>query len=587
MPPRSTRNTKRVDYSKFADPDPQNNEDNDVEFDANENDPAHESEDFDMDDHDDIDVEDIEERDIEEESIEEDISGNKKARAKTKKTIKSSTSTPRPRHDAPKKDIRNAKNLTNIREKLFRIFGTNSEKMLEVVKLREDWEDYMFDFPDDKLQEYITPIIIKNVPKMKCISLTKAQFDKKLPLKRSINFSYNTNTVETLEAGNISSTDRGQVLNTGGLITDLAWLPHGSESLEQILAVAISDITDTTLAPEFSLLGNKSYRSGILIYSLDTQTLSLKLIKALVHEWGNCWDLQWKRHEGIGLLSAVFNDGKVRLLRIEHDDENDVDYSEITEPSFEYGLPDMKLSSYDWIDDTIICGTEKGYVASFALCDPIPSYAYPLHSGYIFSIKAAKSKYDEDMVYTSSSDGYSALFSTVDIRKSRNIPPRNRSVSKTVIYSPQLYSFIQLEGPYSTKLMPIRALFVVTPVTKHDGSTESMATSNVHPMLLSGGADGTIKLTNLARRVLNGQRHSLPAHKVVTLWELQYGKQEDRYRLVDSYEVETLNAQESVSTVNIYPSGVAINAVKWNENVNAGKWYAASSTSGLLIVGII
>ncbi len=584
MPPRARRNTKRVDYSKFADPSAQNGADSDGDEEVKDAD-LHESDNDDDDVLEDGDDEPIDEDVTEDETIAEETPKAKAKSKKAPKTKKSTTPQPENGNNTPVKEIRLTKHITNLKEKFYRFYGANEDKLVEVLKLRRTWESSMFDFPSSQLKEYIPSVTIKDVPKAKFTELSKEQFNEKFPLERSINFSYNENPSETIAPGGIAPNQRAQVINTGGLVTDIAWLSHGSETAEQILAVAVSDISDTAIAPEFSLLGYKNYKSGFLIYSLDTQTYTLTLIKAVIHNWGNSWDLQWKNHRGMGVLSAVFNDGKVRLIHFDYEDEKDVSYTEITEPSFEYELPNMKITSYDWLGDKIICGTESGYVAEFVLGDKVPSYVHHIQSGYIFSIRSAESKYDETMILTSCADGSCALMSTKDFQSTKVITPKTKSISKSIAYSRQLYSFVQLDAQYSAKLTLLRSLFVVTSVVKHDGSTESIATSNLHPMLLSGGADGKVKITNLMRRILNGQKQTLSNHKILTLWELQYSANEDLYRLVDNLKVETLSSNDNTNVSNIYPPGVSINSIKWNENENAGKWYAAGSTSGLVIVG--
>lgn len=584
---RPKRNTKPVNYAALGDTTEQRKKDNegeDEDFQGLEESETDEEIPNDVDELG-LPEEEADEDEDEGDIAEEETSKKRKSKsqpAKAKKTAKSQTTPP---VEGSAKEIRLTRHITNLKDKLFRLFGSNDEKMKEVLKLRKDWEKSIFDFSESQLREYIPSIIIKNVPNTTFTKLTKEQFNEKFKLERPVKFQFNTEPRQVIPSGEVIFKKRAQILNTGGLITDIAWLSHGSETDEQILAVAVSDITDTAIAPEFSLLGGKAYRSGFLIYALDTQSYTLRLIKAVTHNWGNSWDLQWKNHKGLGVLSAVFNDGKIRLLHFDYDDDDDAaSYFEITEPSYEYEVPTMKISSYDWIGDKIICGTDKGYVAEFILGDPAPSYVIPIHAEYIFSVRSGESKYDETMVFTSCADGSSVLFSTKDIQTTKNVTPKSKSISKSVIYSPQLYSFIQLEAQYSAKLLPARALFMVTPVVKHDGSTESIATSNLHPMLLSGGADGKIKITNLARRLMNGQKQTLSNHKILSLWELQYGGSEDLYRLVENLEVETLSATDNANVANIYPSGVSINSIKWNENENAGKWYAAGSTSGLLIL---
>ncbi|CCH43804.1 Transcription factor tau subunit [Wickerhamomyces ciferrii] len=508
-------------------------------------------------------------------------SSKKNATKKPRKNAKAPKPTTTPRTGGKRKEIFQARDLTNVKDKLFRLFGDNKEKLIELLEYKIDWESAIYDFDEKLLKEYRTSVTLKDIPIIKTTKLSKNDLDDRLNLNREIKFQYKDTPTSVISPGGIKPNERAHILNTGGVVTDLAWLNQTDEKSDQYLAIAISDITDDAAAPEFAVHGGNKFSSGILIYQLDLSTSTLKLFKSFVHEWGSAWDLQWKKHDGLGVLSAVFNDGTIKLLRL---DPNNLDpNSEIIEPSFEYSIPDRLISTYDWIDDKIICGTNKGEVAEFILLDNIPSYVYQLHTGYIFSTRVALSNYDETTVFTSCSDGYSSLFSTKDIVSTKTYTARNRVITKSVTYSPQLYSFIQLESNFMTELEPVRALFYNTPIVKHEGSTESISTSNLHPMLLSGGAEGKIKITNIARRLFNGQKQGLASHKILSIWELQYGAKEDTYRLVDSFQPDTISTSDN-SITNIYPTGVSFNSIKWNENLNAGKWYAAASTSGLVII---
>lgn len=594
MSQRPKRAVKKVDYrqgAEEADVAKDNSDDGDADV-AMEDLEEHES-DVDMTDHEDEVVPEEIELD---EAIAEDTEATPKKKSKKKQTAKTKNPAKTPtksNQDGPKKEIRLTKHMTNVKEKLFRIFGSNHEKVVEILRLRREWEKSMFIFDENQLKKYKPSKKISSLPDSQYSTLSQNQFYGRLALKKNMKLQLENGEVSNLQAGTVIGTENVSYCNVGGLITDVAWLPHESDTDHEILVVAVSDISDTSIAPEFSLLAGKAHTSGFLIYKLTEETGELKLIKAIVHNWGNCWDLKGRIGEGFDVLSAVFSDGKVRLLNFNTaelsenlmvDDDDETIFLSAKTPSYEYSLPDTLITAFDWIEDRIIVGTSEGSVAEFNLGERIPNFVYPLHSGYIFSLRVGDSKYDDTMVYTSCADGSSALFSTIDIRTTKNVTPKSKSISKSVAYSPQLYSFIQLEGQYSATLTPVRALFFVTPLVKHDGSTESISTSNLHPMLLSGGADGKIKITNMARRLLNGQKQALSSHKILTLRELQYGEKEGIYRVTAPLDVETLAANENSNVSNIYPPGVSINAIKWNENLSAGKWYAASSTSGLLII---
>ena len=103
-------------------------------------------------------------------------------------------------------------------------------------------------------------------------------------------------------------------------------------------------------------------------------------------------------------------------------------------------------------------------------------------------------------------------------------------------------------------------------------------------MLLTGGDNGRVRMGNLVRRMLCTPKTNSAALKTIALFELQYSANDDVFRLVESKEVEKLAPSDNISKVNIYPHGVSIGAVAWNENTVAGNWFAAGATSGLIIL---
>jgi transcription factor C subunit 6 len=581
---RQRRNTKRVDYSQFNDPDvavPAADDSDDdadvVMLDVNQ----------DAESADDV-ISDVVSDAVSDVEIDDDIHELVKPKTKKPKKAKTSKSPEVTAQKFAKKEVTKTKDITSIKDKFLRFFGSNNQKLVELVKLRKKWERSVFNFDKSQLADVEkAPLPEVDIPETSFAKLSRDDFDAKFPLPSTPkNLQFNTEDV--LELPNQSTANHGHtiVLNTGSLITDIAWSNVTQGSNSQILAVGISNITETTTSGNFKLLEKHSYPSVIQLYEVDTDTKSIKLIKSLLHNWGNVWDLKFVPIDSDGgVLSGVFNDGSVRVINLENSTN---DYLEIKKPSFEYSIPGHLVSCYDWLDEsTIICGTDTGHIAEFSISDEndvTPSYFYPLHSSYVYSISAAVSKYDETLVFSLCSDGLSTIFSPRDIITTANKAPRSRSISKTVVYSPQLYSFVHTEGPYSTKVVPIRAIFGSTSLTKHDGSTESLATSAIHPLVLSGGADGKIKVTNLARRLLCTPKQSAGSQKILTLFELQYGKKENVFRLVEPFDVEKINPVENISVLNIYPPQVSINSLSWNSNKVAGNWFAAGSTSGLLIL---
>lgn len=582
MPPRPRRAAaaKSVDYSQFVDVDAVD-DDADVDADVIINDePDHDSAEEEINDA----VDEVDDDGDVAMTIDLDEEVEEKKPKKRGRPSKPKVKTaPKKKDAAAKKDAKNPRTLSSLKDKFIRCFGNNEEKLIELLKYRKDWEAEFFQFDESKLNN--TPSSpVASIPTIETKTLTRVEFGRKFPLQREeITLQFGNDDAQLLKLGTQTTKDTTHIIHDGMLITDMAWMPQLEDSTDQYLAISISNIVDTTISPKFSLLAKNAYTSGFRIYKLDTTTGKIDLHSTIIHDWGNSWDLKWIRSQtsSFGTLCAVFNDGNARLLQLPDTLGN---YIEITKASLEYSIPDQQISAIDISGDILVCGTNTGHIAEFTLNDPIPSYLYPVHYCYIFSLSLSSSPYDEVVVYTSCSDGTTAMTSLTDPTTSIVRSGKSKSMNRTTGYSPQLHSFILVEDINSVKATPIRAEHVSGTLCSHDGSTECIATSKIHPLMLSGGSDGRIKINSIARRMLNGQKVAFSTHKVMTLFELQYGKLEDTYRLVQNLHVEGPGAFENTGYMNLYPSQVAFGSLAWNENKAAGKWFAAATTSGLLFV---
>jgi transcription factor C subunit 6 len=567
---RPRRVTKKVDYAQFGGAEGDSEKDADVVMDL-----AHESE------HDDEPLEDAGDDDGEEMIEEERFKDAKKTR-KTKKAA--------PEKSAIKKrgsvkvplthDSRALKDFTSVKDKFQRLFGYNNEKLSDIINLRLKWGAAMFDFDTSMLSEPGETNVF-DVPLMKANLLTRDELYSKFPLEScSLNFQIDEQEIEELPLGGTRHSENLSVTNTGTLITDMAWCPKRSGT--QLIALSVSNITSTPFNAKFSLLARNEYISGFYIYEIDPESNEVTLRNVLIHNWGNSWDLKWVNvKSGLGSLCAVFNDGNFRMINL-GDLKNP--YLEIAEASMVCEIEGHSVSTFDVLENRIICGTSTGHIAEFVAGDPSPSYLFRLHTDYIFSLRIGTSKYDETHIYTTSGDCTSMLSSLTDLRTSMAKSSKTKTMSSRAAYSPQLYTFVQTENPNPVKAVVSRAFFANYPLLKSDGSTECISCSDMHPMLLAGGADGKVKITNIARRVLNGFKAAPGSHRVLTLFQLQYGANEESYRLARTLEVENISSNEFATVENVYPSNVNFTTCKWNVNKDTGNWFAAGTSSGLLIL---
>lgn len=555
---RAKRTEKKLDYAQFGGGDDEEEEEAMVLLDETED----EDEDVDM--------------------IDEELKPKAKS-TKTSKLKKAPKVVSAETQKLVKKEIIRVKDISSIKDKFNRLYGSNTVKQVELVQLRKHWENSVAFFTKDQLAEdesLVTPDV--EIPDTIYKAISEQEFNSKFPLiSNSIQFQFNNDAISDLNIQDINSNDKTLIINTGSLITDLVWSSVAKDKT-QYLIVGISNIKNLN-SEKFKLLSRNSYASVIQIYKFNIETKEIKLKTSLLHNWGNLWDLKFLPiNDSNGLISAVFNDGNIHIIKLSEFEE---EFYEIEKNSIAFSLPNNLITCFDYINDfKLICGTDSGHVAEFSILDgDSPSFIYPLYSSYIFSIaSSSKSKFDEILVYSLCSDGNSIVFSLNDINSTINKLTRSKVISKKCIYCPQLYSFLQTEGPYSVKSLPMRSIFAVSSVIKHDGSTECLSSSSLHPFILTGGSDGKIKLTNLSRKLLAAPKQSSNAHKILNLFELQYNGK--LFRLINSLEIEKLNSTDNVTSVNIYPSEVTINSINWNNNKISGTLFAASTTSGLIII---
>ncbi|AMD22833.1 HHR064Cp [Eremothecium sinecaudum] len=505
----------------------------------------------------------------------------------------------------PARIIRAMKDLSSAQDKLVRIYGNNREKLLGLAKLKEAFETHVFDFPEELLKStskyYVEPqnilqgidFRLLGLKSLKYRTLALSEFNSKFPLvsedPKHILVSgselslYNGQKAEfpIMPCG----TRTGFIYNVGGLITDIAWLKT-HEADGQILAVAYSNI-ESADDMRLRMIGSESHTSTIDIFELDTDTLSFTKIQTIVHNYGEVWDLKW--HEGfhsensIGLLGFVCQQGSVNFIEIQRTLEPEIRM--IEESSLEVKLSSSQISCFDFISSsTIICGFYNGYVGEFQLGEEVPNFYNKLHETYVLSIVVAYSPYEETVVCSASVDGTTYLYNTISIKTTKCTLSRNRGTNiSPMAYAPLLYSIVHTDGVSCLRAFTPRAIFATHQISQHKNNIGCIATSRLHPYLLSGSADGSVVLNNLVRRILQGIKGNTEIYKSVRLWKWDYNVSSNIFRLDPNYEVNKF-AMNEISNTRIDPTPVNIQSIKWNENNNGGKFYAFANAAGLLVV---
>lgn len=514
--------------------------------------------------------------------------------------------TPTSKLDNKRRIIRGLKDLTSARDKIERIYGLNENKLLGLAKVKEGFETSVFDFPEENIQTN-SQFYVDSSPPCSKENIFDVLFS--MPLKYSIidegefgeMFQLRKDEIRLLISGLETPLHTGQrtefpvlpcgkrtgfVHNVGALVTGLAWL-NTVEGQDQYLAVSMSQYKEDPVDPHLKMFGREEHISCIDIYSLNPLTLEFKKMQTIVHNFGESWDLKW--HEGakgshyLGVLGCVCQDGSVKFFGVEKNQEYQIRMFD--EALISISIPQASISCFDFITPhAIVCGFQNGYVAEFDLITNLPCYYHKVHDSYIISVVTAYSNFEDVTVGTLSVDGYLSVFNPKDIRTTKCVVGRARGGNNTpIVYSPQLYSFVHSDGVNSIKAFPPRAIFATHQICLHENTVTSMAVSKLHPLLLSGSADGTLIINNLARRFLTGIKNNTTTYRYLKLWKWDYSLAKNLYRLDPNYEVYKFSVNE-VSKAQVDPHGINISCVKWNETPQSGKFYAFVNNAGLLVV---
>lgn len=616
---------KKVDYSQFQDPDaPHDDDDFGDDMDVTMDD-FHEENDEDDEASAEEEEDDDEDKDRSEEEEGEDVGEivevdeiSRKAKKSTKATKPRTTKAkPIPVKKAPRKvkptatakpvkspgektEVLAMKSITNYKDKLQRFFGCNLEKLVSIIEYKKVWESELFTAPADLCDEFQykgsrlelgdTSIIQIDAERFYDSFLTVAQEDIK-----EIQFN-NFDSAVRLHRGQATVNNSGaMLLNCGFNVTDLLWISSTkADSNDMFLLVAISeDLARLGTGSQTSSFFKKkeTQTAGFQLYHMDGLTKELRLVRCITHDFGNSWDLKVvsldEDNEKVYICS-MFNDLTVKFCDISLKmDLNSIDYLQMTAPAMEISLYDESITAYDISENKqqVIVGTDNGNVLLYDLTvsSSVPLKSQCVANSHIFSLAYGESPYDETLIYGTSANGTTFAFNTLNLSNSLNILPRAKGIALTTKYSKQLYSFIQSDGQYPTRMLPARCMFLSCPLVKHEGCLTSLAISNHHPLFLSGGSDGAVKIGSLLRRILCGPKGNF--HRLLTFWQFEFSQTLNIYRLVKSFEVEKMNALDNANNLPLYQREIGISAVAWAQGTKQmGSWFAAACVSGLVVL---
>ncbi|KXN81270.1 Transcription factor tau subunit sfc6 [Leucoagaricus sp. SymC.cos] len=436
---------------------------------------------------------------------------------------------------------------------------------------------------------------------------------------------------------------------------------RASHNFKQYLAVA--PFPSSSHSPDIGVKALRPSYSCIQIWSLSTSSPpetdsnvnggegernpgKMECEMVVCHDSGPAHDLKWcplpshdpysdrSRPRKLGLLAGTFEDGSLSIyvvplpedVRSEASDSSSLVYVKLSKPSIRIELEETSCWSLDWANsETIAIGTANGVIAVFhvgpalreaaspdaaTVTDFLPTHYLTIHQSAIRAlawIKAPPSSasgrplLEEDPTVIASG-GYDGMECMTDIREGHgNVMNRTRDVITTMSYSP--YG----GGPVTIDHENIVKAYSASPsmlgrghtLLEPQGPVWSISSSEWHPQLSVGSADGSCLTTNLLRSTRRTGAVPFFVHRI---FQMDYQRKTGEYRMLDRFlphetqdrPATTKAKANSKSSKNdsskaptlgtgAWPQEVAVHKVTWNNGNGLGACglLASATSSGL------
>ncbi|CAN6657941.1 hypothetical protein TRVA0_030S00870 [Trichomonascus vanleenenianus] len=405
----------------------------------------------------------------------------------------------------------------------------------------------------------------------------------------------------------IDPTNKGLVLFAGSCITDAQWAPGFQGNVQYIAVSTLDDkgrLGSESISQETAIFASYHYKSTIQIYEYLVEVNTIRLYSTLTADYGSPLWMRWRPisdiGKSIGTLAACFQDGSVRFLDVPFT-ETYTNYR-IDAPLQAYSIPEDKISCVEWrTNEIIVVGTTYGALAEFDISDTsstLPSYYMPVHSALITAISTGFPD-NSHVVFTASVDGYYRILDVNDLKRARAISTRFKGVPMFADYAPKVQSFLCIDEVHHCRMAPIRMANMSlggSNLASHDGAVTAASASYCHPLVASGGAEGSLHLSNAYRRAFLHRRVTTEYHKHATVWTFEVEeslKKEEalqssktfKFRFVDTLKMSSFlrpSTGKKQQRDVIYPPTVAVTTTAWNPNMGQGALLVSGLSAGIL-----
>ncbi|ODV80994.1 uncharacterized protein CANTADRAFT_46597 [Suhomyces tanzawaensis NRRL Y-17324] len=513
------------------------------------------------------------------------------------------------------------------------IYGYDQDYYNFILKYREKWQKSLFYIEEKLIAEEVrngglASRVFKTIedkdlnisdPELKSIDRSEftSGFREQFDLTIQKGLSETTKQLKIAESVQLNGivSRNAVVLNAGGQITSMKWLPRpldDDSALYHYLAVSViynpSGVSDSIIHPELSVYhknrGSNQIKSAIQLWRYDLNDNNLELEKLYITTGiGATSNLDWLpihilgNESTIGVLVGTFTDGKLHLFKVSH---NDPETSEVINSSREYvgwSNSDFKTTDYTNITtfdflghDKLLVGLIDGCLAEYVLpyhksIDAeddirIPSSIMRIGDSSISALMVAEVEKDDYLIYVNTTGSSSLTYTYKNFIQGRAIPLL-RALNKPSI-NPTLKMFVTANSidaiaynfytrPHDTvnTLLKNEFYFTVTKLSEILG----------HPLNITGTTGGDIVIMNYTRKFLLNGKTTNKATVPLNLWNVS--SENNQLKLSADYlEVPS----ESSIQQQVTPPETIISTLAWNENVTGSSVYTAGTIGGLLIL---
>ncbi|KAI0063453.1 hypothetical protein BV25DRAFT_1915354 [Artomyces pyxidatus] len=451
-------------------------------------------------------------------------------------------------------------------------------------------------------------------------------------------------TFDVLKLSQLMPESKAHVFNAGAPVWGLDWCPIHPEDRPHCAYrhyLAVAPFPSRSHSPEVGVKLARPFHACIQIWTLssspalgstssqDTGVMRCEMVVCI--DSGPAYELKWcplPSHDSLenpysdshprrlGLLAGTFQDGSVSIFSVPyppdlsaaHPQASGPIFVKLPEPIVRLELEETSCWTLDWANSEVIAvGCTNGSIAVYDIGHALragkgpetgilPTHYISVHQSAIRALSwvRAPTLSGKGQILTGedptvlASGGYDGLECLTDIREpSGNIMNRTRDVINCIPYSQYA------GGPITIDHENIIKAYSVSPsmlgrghtLMEPSGPVWCASTSDYHPQLAIGSADGTCGTTNMLRSTRRGGSVPFLWHKI---YQLDYSRTSRTYRMFERFlpqetpDRSTSGPRAPIGT-GAWSTEVNVLRVAWNSvgGFGASPLLASATASGL------